>query len=253
MIAYTGQTRDRRLLAELTAAGVGTVALTTDLAREWARVPRACWATPALLRDPIRLDERPGLDRLDRMLARDWPRWILDNGAFAAFKGGEAFDLPAWLLGCALADAAVHLGRQAPDFVVLPDMVGGGSESLAFSAQALAVVAADGLHRRLPMALVVQEGTTPDGIPWELPFEVLFVGGASLAWKMGTAASWIRAAHAHGKRCHLGRVGSASRVREAASMGADSIDSALPLWSRPQAARFLAALRAPVQLRLGDA
>lgn len=66
--------------------------------------------------------------------------------------------------------------------------------------------------------------------------------GGSKPWKFATAAQWVVLAHAYGKRCHVGRVGSFKRVRWAIEIEADSIDSSLPLWSKAQLKRFLAAL-----------
>jgi hypothetical protein len=94
----------------------------------------------------------------------------------------------------------------------------------------------------------VQDGVVPEEIPWDAPFSVLFVGG-TLAWKRATAAEWVRSAHAQGRRCHIGRVGSGSRVRWALDIGADSIDSSLPLWSKAHWRRFAGALAGQAQTR----
>jgi hypothetical protein len=82
-------------------------------------------------------------------------------------------------------------------------------------------------------------------------FAGLFVGG-TLAWKIKTAARWIRWAHAQARplRCHIGRVGTPDRVRWARRIGADSIDSALPLWSSENLSRFLRALEPEPQREL---
>jgi hypothetical protein len=73
------------------------------------------------------------------------------------------------------------------------------------------------------------------------PYRGLFVGG-SLDWKLATAAAWVELAHARGMRCHIGRVGPADRVRWARDIGADSIDSSLPLRDRGKLVAFLRAL-----------
>lgn len=54
--------------------------------------------------------------------------------------------------------------------------------------------------------------------------------------------AWTDLAHELGLLCHVGRVGGAKRVRWAREIGADSIDSSLPLWSRENLRVFLAAL-----------
>jgi len=66
--------------------------------------------------------------------------------------------------------------------------------------------------------------------------------GGSLAWKLETSARWVQLAHARGMRWHIGRVGTADRVRWARDVSADSIDSSLPLRHREHLTRFLAAL-----------
>lgn len=71
---------------------------------------------------------------------------------------------------------------------------------------------------------------------------MVFVGG-SLRWKVATGARWVQLAHAHGRRCHVGRVGTPRRAAWALRIGADSIDSCFPLWSRTNLAEFVAALR----------
>lgn len=50
------------------------------------------------------------------------------------------------------------------------------------------------------------------------------------------------AKHRRGLPCHVGRVGTARRIAWAKRIGADSIDSCLPLWSRENLDSFLRAL-----------
>lgn len=148
---------------------------------------------------------------------------------------------PLALLADVLAMVELPAG-QRPDFVVLPDVVAGGLASLALSRAWLARIGRLGLR----WALAVQDGMTPRHIPWKAPFDVLFVGG-STPWKLETTRQWAEAAHARGKRCHVGRMGSGVRVAWAKSCGVDSIDSALPLFSAEMLARFRGAMAAPAQ------
>lgn len=53
-------------------------------------------------------------------------RYGLDNGAWTAFQRGEPFDDNAFL-------AAVEQLGESADFVVVPDIVRGGHDSLRFS------------------------------------------------------------------------------------------------------------------------
>ena len=73
---------------------------------------------------------------------------------------------------------------------------------------------------------------TPTQVAEVLPlFGGVFVGGAEMSWKLGTAPDWIALAHAHGLRCHIGRIGTLARLELARRLGADSIDSCQPLWN----------------------
>lgn len=165
--------------------------------------------------------------------------WFFDNGAFVDFNAGRPFDLDAWLRE--LDAAAAH--AVPPDFAVVPDVVAQGEASLELSLRWVDHVR----ERGLAPYLVVQNGHEAETIaPVLARFHGVFVGG-DVRWKMATAASWCDFSHAHGKPCHVGRVGTAHRVRWAREIGADSIDSSQPLWSRKHMRRFLAALAAPDQ------
>lgn len=160
--------------------------------------------------------------------------WALDNGAFGDWRAGRPFD--AEQFRGALRDSA--LVSERPDFVVVPDRVAAGLDSLALSLEWR-----DECERFGPPYLVVQDGMTErDVADVCAPFAGLFVGG-TLAWKVATGSQWVRVAHVHGKRCHIGRVGTPRRVAWAKRIGADSIDSCLPLWSRGKLREFVAAVR----------
>lgn len=74
-----------------------------------------------------------------------------------------------------------------------------------------------------PAALVAQDGLEEMDIEWEA-FDVLFIGG-STEWKLGAHARAIVAeAKRRGKRVHMGRVNSLSRLRYAQAIGCDSAD-----------------------------
>lgn len=155
--------------------------------------------------------------------------WFLDNGAFRAFRRGAPFDEVAFAR--ALAD-----GRDlGADFAVTPDVVGGGEASLALS------VAWVGRLDGYRPYLAVQDGMTEGAVEEVLPlFAGLFVGG-SVPWKLATGASWVGLSHRHGKPCHVGRVGTPSRLAWAKEIGADSIDSSQPLWTDGKWRAFLKA------------
>ena len=145
--------------------------------------------------------------------------WALDNGAFAAWKGGRPFDANSF------AVRAFACASLSPVFGVLPDIVGGGSKSLALSLA--------WLPRLPPIAwyLAVQDGMTTAMVEPLLDHVAgLFLGGTT-EFK-GTAPIWARMAHAAGKRFHYARVSTEIHIRRAIDCEADSIDSTQPLWSK---------------------
>lgn len=159
--------------------------------------------------------------------------WFMDNGAFRAWRAGEPFDEVAFLRDV----ERIRREGLKPDFVVAPDIVGGGVASLDFSLSWL-----DRLQG-LPVYLAVQDGMQPEHVePHAHRFNGIFVGG-TLEWKMRATVVWLDFARKHGLPIHVGRVGTPSRVDWALTLGVDSIDSSLPLWSVEKLEAFLGALR----------
>jgi hypothetical protein len=146
-----------------------------------------------------------------------YPYYALDNGAFSAYINKRTWNEEGFLnlLKKCLAQP------KLPDFVVVPDKVAKGMESQAFSLAWL---------DKLPKAdtrylLAVQDGMTYEAVEQVIDrFGGIFVGG-TIPWKYSTAWEWSSLAHAHGKPCHIGRVGVWSRIMWASAIGADSIDS----------------------------
>jgi len=156
-----------------------------------------------------------------------------DNGAFRDWRAGRPFDIGRWLRDMRWMS---YRGIR-PDFVVVPDIVAGGLASLEWSA-----MWRDEVPAEFPAYLAVQDGMSVSTVALHLSaYDGIFVGG-TLGWKLATAATWIQLAHGRGIRCHVGRVGTAARVRWARSIGADSIDSCLPLRHREHLAAFVDAL-----------
>ena len=133
----------------------------------------------------------------------------LDNGAFSE-RGFDEYLFVKRLSEC-------RQKRIPLDFIVCPDIVAGGTKSLAFSRYwqtRLSVY--DNLY------LAVQ-----DGMPYTIDLEGyagIFVGG-SVRWKWQTAPTWVYVADHAGVRCHIGQVGTADRLKYADDIGADSVDS----------------------------
>ena len=139
-----------------------------------------------------------------------------DNGAWADFKAGRAFDDDAY-------DRFLDWLSVQPvtaDWLVLPDIVAGGLPSLALSCRYL--------NRCLsvaPMVLIaVQDGMSiGDLVPLIGPQVGIFLGG-STEWKLATMRLWGEFCAERGIYYHVARVNSIKRMALAASCGADSVD-----------------------------
>jgi len=142
----------------------------------------------------------------------------LDNGAFSCYRKGYPFMEKCFL---DTLDICYHCGISL-DFIVCPDIVAGGEESLAMS-----IEWATGRLKSSPkLALVVQNGMTPklvDSYVLSL-FTHLFVGG-TVDWKWETAHQWLALAKTNNKQLHIGQVGQYHYLRTAEHMGVDSVDS----------------------------
>jgi hypothetical protein len=204
-MAYVGQSRSSGVIAKLTAHGVGEM-----------------WTA--------------GQDY--------WPPrrspFAIDCGTFRHWRAGTEWDSTPFLTAL---EACKAQGLR-PDFVVAPDRITKGLESLVFSLSWLPVL------EGFPVVLAVQDGMSVRQVGRVLHrFAGIFVGG-SLPWKIKTSREWVKLAHRHGKPCHIGRVGIPKRVRWAERIGADSVDSCQPLWSKENLTRWLAAFHPSDQLSL---
>lgn len=196
-----------------------------------------------------------GPDQLDRISKWDTPTWGrrygLDNGAWSAFTTGRAFDSGRfWAL---LERFGRHKhASQRPDWIVCPDIVAGGRESLRLSLEWLFYVRQYG-H---PL-IAVQDGMEPDDVARYVDSRVgIFVGGTTDdspggGWKWRTLPAWAALARELGAYLHVGRVNSARGIRWCAAHGVDSCDgTSATKWS-VNAPRLGAAVRGPLQLVLG--
>lgn len=156
--------------------------------------------------------------------------WVLDNGAFAAWKGGKPFDPEAF------AARAWRVAELAPLFGVLPDVVGGGMASLELSLAWLPK-----LPPSIPWYLAVQDGIPPilidDVLDAHPRIAGLFLGGTT-AFKLAFSEIWSVSAHWRGLKFHYARVSTERHLRRALACGADSCDSTQPLWSAEHWRRF---------------
>ena len=146
----------------------------------------------------------------------DGLHYAVDNGAWPCFVNQLPFNSDGF---SRLVD---HHGAAA-DWVVIPDKVAAGRESLEFSESWMPRL--KGLKLLL---LAVQDGMEPEDVAAFRKRHAwasigIFLGG-STEWKLRTMYGWGMVAHALGCYYHVARVNSVKRIRLAQEAGADSID-----------------------------
>ena len=149
--------------------------------------------------------------------------WAFDNGAFADYKKNKEFNSEKFLWRM----KQINDLTKAPEFIVVPDIVGKGIESLKFSLM---------WHKKLEFQypkfkyyFVIQNGMIYKDIePIINNFNGLFVGG-TVKWKMQNLEYWINFAKKNKKPIHIGRIGSVSKILHCKFLGANSVDSGLAL------------------------
>jgi hypothetical protein len=137
-------------------------------------------------------------------------RYALDNGAWRAYQQGIEFDV------CRFETLVAKWGDYA-DWIVLPDMVAGGVDSLEFSMEWVDRIEGQRL-------LAVQDGMTAAHVRPHIGRDVgLFVGGTT-EFKEQTLSEWGVLAREVGCWLHVGRVNTKRRISLCASAGATSFD-----------------------------
>lgn len=145
--------------------------------------------------------------------------YACDNGEWPCSQAGRCFDGPAFRR---------MLERVGPgaDFIVAPDIVAGGTASLAMSLAWLHDCLAVGPTVLIPL----QDGMEVRDIiavwrefAWARDRLGLFLGG-STEWKEATMRKWGRLAQRLGATYHVGRVNTARRLYLASFSKADSVD-----------------------------
>jgi len=158
------------------------------------------------------------IDRIIKVYPQE--PWGFDNGAFRDWLNGKDFDAEAFLRRL---EIAYRIGT--PYLAVVPDIVAGGDKSLEFSLGWL-----EKLPQEWPWYLAVQDGMKLEQVNEVIsPFAGIFLGGTDKF--KATAWHWCKLAHIHGKKFHYARAGTPRKLIDAKKVGADSCDSAFPLWS----------------------
>lgn len=145
--------------------------------------------------------------------------YVLDNGAFGAWRNGRAFDDDAFRR---LLDKAAR-AEIPPRWVAVPDVVLDAEATQASWYRWVPELRAYGW----PLAFVVQDGHAAADVPGEAA--VVFVGG-SREWKWQTAPYWCQ----HFPRVHVGRVTTGRRCWHFHRAGAESTDGNVFLGDRAQ-------------------
>ena len=167
-------------------------------------------------------------------------KWGFDNGAFDSWQNGNPWDEFAYL-------ERLERARRFdcdPLVAVVPDIVAGGCESLEFSMKWLYRLPHD-----WPWYLAVQDGMEPKDVEQVLHmFSGVFLGGTD---KFKTQAyRWAKLAHGAGKKFHYGRCGTIRKLRHAVRVGADSLDSSYPLWTKRRREWFRAVHASDPQMEM---
>jgi hypothetical protein len=163
----------------------------------------------------------------------------LDNGAFQYYRKGYPFQERLFL--ATIEDCYKH-GIKL-DFIVCPDIVAGGKQSLEFSLK-WATTKLVGTPR---LALVLQDGITQDNLTqYERDlFSHIFIGGTP-EWKWRSLPGWASFCQSYKKHCHVGQCGTVERLRLCKQLGIDSVDSTN--FSRNDAWSTIEAFQAPQTL-----
>lgn len=178
-----------------------------------ATIRRLGWGRMWLTKKPVPYEDEP---------------WAFDNGAYSAWTHGRSFDSDTFQRRL---EQAVKVG--VPRVAVAPDIVAAGARSLEFSVEWLPQLPAG-----WPWYLAVQDGMDSGDVEDALDvFAGLFLGGTT-GFKR-TADQWARLARSHGKAFHYGRASLPRRVDHACRIGADSLDTAFPLWTRERFEGFV--------------
>lgn len=137
-------------------------------------------------------------------------------------------------------------------FAVAPDVLGDAEACWERSRPLLPQIRALGY----PVAFVAQDGFDAGAIDWAA-FDVLFIGGKPHAdkrqeWKRSETGGYaaIRAAHAHSKPVHVGRVNGEAYLRNLAYAGVRSADGTQLTWLSmvPRTLRWLDRLNGQMML-----
>ena len=214
MIVLVGETRDRKYLETMRRHGWGRI---------WVRL------------SPRQYEGEP---------------WAFDNGAYGYFLAGKDLDETAFLKRLDVATKRC----EPPMMAVLPDLVGRGEPSLSYSEKWLRRLedhpwknwywaAQDRqTHQEIGCAIAgipLNEVVNNQHIKANIHPSIkgIFLGGSDKFKHRADSYCWW--AHFVGLKFHYGRASTPGKIRAARRVGADSMDTAFPLWTRERFQRFV--------------
>ena len=141
----------------------------------------------------------------------------LDNGAWGCHTRGLPFNVGGF-------ERVLRDHGANADWIVLPDIVGGGLKSLRMSMSWVPRLEQFGRQLLLP----VQDGMTVEDVRSTLSPQIgIFLGG-STDWKLETMGAWGELAKKRDCLFHVARVNSIKRINLCRDAGADSFDGSSP-------------------------
>ena len=168
-------------------------------------------------------------DTFNNITAKKMP-WFFDNGAFSDWKKERDFDFHKFTKKLLYIEADARFGiTPEPDFVVIPDKVTKGDESLRYSEAWMPY-----LNNAFPYFkyyLAVQDGMSIEDVEKKIKqrmFDGLFIGGTK-QWKYKYGHKWVELAHKYGLPIHCGGIGTRKNLLWAKSIGIDSVDSGVAM------------------------
>lgn len=136
--------------------------------------------------------------------------FAMDNGAYGCHLKGVDFNMPKF-------EKMIHEAGSMADWVIAPDIVGGGLESLSMSTAWLK-------NYDKPALIAVQDGMTPSDVVEHLSNRVGIAIGGSTDWKLKNLPIWGKCAASVGCYLHVLRVNSRKRLQACKIAGAHSTD-----------------------------
>jgi len=152
--------------------------------------------------------------------------YAIDNGAFKSWIEKTPWNEKPFY---SILDRSLKWNPS--DFVVLPDIVGGGLSSIRLSCDHLARVKSYGY----PIYLPIQDNVPLKCLDWKtIPnthsklyeeIDGVFLGGTTFEFKKSIGKQLYNIAKDRGLKFHIGKIGTKEKLEWAISVNADSVDS----------------------------